>query len=85
MTTLRLVPGGRTAAPPRDVFEVAYSTLDGDEHRVELSRAWDVPFESGSPVRRFKWCRGSGTSRAGGGRQRWAAMSATNRGWSAIT
>ena len=34
-------------------FELAYVSVDGVEHRVPLSEAWAVPFETGRPVRRF--------------------------------
>ncbi len=34
-------------------FELAHVGLDGVEHRVPLSEAWAVPFETGRPVRRF--------------------------------
>jgi hypothetical protein len=44
------------AAAPSPVlapFELAHVSVDGVEHRVPLSEAWAVPFETGRPVRRF--------------------------------
>ncbi|MDT4964151.1 MAG: hypothetical protein QOF87_3798 [Pseudonocardiales bacterium] len=47
--------------PPAAVsFEIAYVAEDGAERRVPLEESWQVPLESGCPVRRFparKWQR----------------------------
>jgi hypothetical protein len=43
------------AAEPFGVggFEIGNVTDDGLEHRVSLAQAWNIPFESCSPIRRF--------------------------------
>jgi len=40
-------------APALAPFELAHVSVDGVEHRLPLSEAWAVPFETGRPVRRF--------------------------------
>jgi hypothetical protein len=49
------LPGSAEAADPlrADGFQVGYLREDGAELRVPLAEAWAVPFEHGSPVRRF--------------------------------
>ncbi|WP_198588560.1 TnsA-like heteromeric transposase endonuclease subunit [Geodermatophilus chilensis] len=48
-------PRAAEAADPlrADGFQVGYLTEDGAELRVPLAEAWAVPFEHGTPVRRF--------------------------------